>query len=169
MKMQRFHPMGLLPVAMLAGAAGADPLAACGAGPAFPDAVAALEAEGWSVLPRDARLSEAQTDALAWTLMAHYAADTGGEDVETLLDLQRAAAPGLLARVDGDESRARVLFREGDVLTIAETRTPPGRALRVCRTAGAHAHGLPPVDTARLDGAPALGELLTILPEERDQ
>ncbi|MEM7644458.1 MAG: hypothetical protein AAF366_18325 [Pseudomonadota bacterium] len=148
----------------------ADVPTACTETPAFADAIAQLEADGWQVQPRDAQLTEAQIDALAWTLMAmrFIGGDTGGQTTETLLDLQRNAAPGLLVRVDTDTTRARVLLDGDDALTVTQTRTIPGRVERVCHLAstGPAPDGVEPIDTTGFDGAPAtLAEWRTVLPE----
>ncbi|MCK0168163.1 hypothetical protein MWU52_11415 [Jannaschia sp. S6380] len=148
----------------------ADLPAACTQAPTFAAALAQLEAGGWQTQPRDATFTQAQTDALAWTLMTRYVGtDTGGEEIATLLDLQRAAVPGLLARVDGDTTLSRVLLNGDDALTITQTRTAPGRIERSCRlaSAGPAPAGLDLIDTSGIEGAPAtLAETLTILPEE---
>lgn len=138
----------------------------------FGNAIAQLEADGWRLLDRDAQLTEVQIDALAWTLMAmRYVGggDTGGQDTEVLLDIQRQAAPGLLLLRDTDTTRARVLFDGDDALTVTQTRTIPGRVERVCRLSSAAEEapaGVTPLDTTGFDGAPAtLAEIVTVLPE----
>ncbi|SFJ39746.1 hypothetical protein SAMN04488095_2739 [Jannaschia pohangensis] len=142
----------------------ADVTDACAVTAAFPEAVAQLEGEGWTVLTRDADLTPEQIDALAWTLMTGYiAGDDGGEDIATLLDLQRKAVPGLLLRRDTDTTRSRVLVQGNDALTLVQTRTIPGRVERVCRLAATEApEGL---DLIEAEGAPALAEITTVLPE----
>ena len=154
--------------------AAADIATACAGTSTFPDAVTQLESEGWTVLTRDSDLTEAQVDALAWTLMTGYlAGDDGGEDIATLLDLQRRSAPGLLARRDTDTTKSRVLTDDDSVLTIVQTRTLPGRVERICRfatTGNAAADapvGLTIINTTEVDGAPeTLAEIATVLTEE---
>lgn len=162
-------------IPLLTAMAGATPVladipTACTAASTFDGAVAQLEAEGWQVQARDADLTDAQTDALAWTLMTRYvASDTGGENPADLLDLQRRAAPGLLLRQDTDTTRGRVLLDGDNALTVTQTRTIPGRVERVCRLASAAAapEGITAMDTQGFEGAPeTLAEIVTILPEE---
>ncbi|MEM8850422.1 MAG: hypothetical protein AAGE03_10340 [Pseudomonadota bacterium] len=149
----------------------ADIPTACTETPAFDDAIAQLEADGWQLQTRDTQLTEVQTDALAWTLMAMRfvgGGDTGGQPTEVLLDLQRQAAPGLLLLRDTDTTRARVLLDGDDALTVTQTRTIPGRVERVCHLSSMDPapEGVEPLDTTGFDGAPAiLAEWITILPE----
>ncbi|MEM8823685.1 MAG: hypothetical protein AAGF30_08760 [Pseudomonadota bacterium] len=163
--------MGFYPILALATPALADIPTACTETPGFDDAIAQLEADGWQVQDRDAQLTETQVDAVAWTLMVtRYVGggDTGGQDTETLLDLQRQAAPGLLLRFDTDTTRARVLLDGDDALTVTQTRTIPGRVERACRLASTAepAAGIEPLDATGFDGAPTtLAEWITVLPE----
>ena len=164
----------ILAVTAIAGLpAWADIWDACTSALAFDAAIAELEAGGWQPQDRGAAFTDAQTDALAWTLMTRYVGtDTGGEDVATLLDLQRSAVPGLLVRVDTDTTRSRVLLNGDDALTLTQTRTASGHVERSCRlsSAGSVPAGFDDVDTQNIEGAPAtLAETVTILPEEPEQ
>ena len=149
---------------LAAGSAAAQPCAQ----PAFGDALAALGAEGWT--PATA-LTDAQTDALAWTRAITYVTgDDGGLTPDQVLDLQRAAAPGLLRRVDTDTTRSAVLIRGDEAMTITQTITAPGRAERRCRLAtAAPVAGTDPVDTTGWPGAPVLADLTFTLPSETSE
>lgn len=137
----------------------------------FSAAIATMEAEGWNVLTADATPAPEQIEALAWILMAGYAYDQGGEEIATLLALQRRAAPGLLRRVDTDAMRSRVLTQGGDALIVTETRIASGRVQRTCRLASAVAapSGFETIDIIDLEGAPTLAESVTILLQETEK
>ena len=144
--------------------ASADPSLAC-APVRLDAALAALDTAGWTRATDPATLTDAQVEALAWTLLTPYLTDSGGEEMATLLDLQRAAVPGLMRKVDTETTRARVLLAGDEVLTITETRTLPDRVERVCRVAGALSvpEGTTLLDTSDLSGAPATLAEVTIL------
>ena len=149
--------------ALLAAPAAAQPCAE----PAFADALAALETEGWTVAEA---LTDPQRDALAWTRAITYIqGDRGGRSPEDILALQRAAAPGLLRRVDTDTTRSAVLTRGDEAMTLTETVTAPNRIERQCRLATADP--LPdthPVDTSGWPDAPALADLTFVFEEETE-
>ncbi len=135
-----------------------------------------LAGQGYVRVEDPSRLTPAQTTNAAWTLMPTYLdasgrrADRGGEDVATLLDLQRRAVPGLFRRVDTDAARLRLHVRGDDVITIAET-VADGRTERSCRLAlGAAATDVVSagaLDTGGHPDAPARGLYVSqsVLPE----
>jgi hypothetical protein len=135
--------------------------------PSFADALAALQAEGWT---RAETLTDAQRDALAWTrAITYFQGDDGGRTPDEILALQRAAAPGLLRRVDTDTTRSAVLTRGDEAMTITETVTAPNRRERQCRIAtAAPLPDTPLIDTTGWPGAPALADLTFIFPEETE-
>ncbi|WP_298436698.1 hypothetical protein [uncultured Jannaschia sp.] len=136
--------------------------------PAFANALAALQADGWTVATE---LTDTQAEALAWSRAITYmTGDDGGLSPEQVLDLQRRAAPGLLRRVDTDSTRSRVLIRGDDAMTITETVTIPGQIERQCRLAtGASLDDVQPVDTTGWPGAPVLADLTLTFPQETDR
>ncbi len=155
---------GILALSLTAGSAEAQVTPCAGTAP-FDDTLAALEADGWTIASEPGALAP-HIDRLAWTLMLPYLADDGGEDIATLLDLQRRAVPGLLAKRDTDATRARVLIRGDGAMTLTETRTTPDRVERTCRIARDATAGPGTIDTSTFPDAPALTEIATILPEE---
>lgn len=127
--------------------------APCLVGGPFADTLAALEAEGWAVLPPGEPVPEPVADRLGWGLVATYvASDTGGATLAELHDIQRRAVAGLARKRDTDATRSRLLTREGPdpgvapvagaadtaargmaAMTITRTTTRPGRVEQVCR------------------------------------
>ncbi|MEL6587773.1 MAG: hypothetical protein AAFQ50_14130, partial [Pseudomonadota bacterium] len=133
----------------------------------FDEAIEALRTAGWALA------SAEDTDAaehLAWTLMIPYLeTDRGGEDVSTLLGLQRIAVPGLFRKADTDATRTRVLRRPDGAMTVTQITDPLGVATRTCRIART---APPPSDgpSFAAPGAPqTLIERVITLPQEVSQ
>ncbi|MDB2407148.1 hypothetical protein N9W17_01270 [Jannaschia sp.] len=152
----------IVAVCLSTSAANAGPCEA----PSFDTTLAALQSDGWA---ETQTLTPAQTEALAWTRAITYiTGDDGGLSPAQVLDLQRAAAPGLLKRVDTDTTRSAVLTRDTDAMTITETQTAPGLRERRCRFATATPIDAPAIDTTGWPGAPALADLILTF-EETDE
>lgn len=123
-----------LVLAVLAAPAAAQGFDACTGDAPWDATLAALEAEGWAVVPPGAVVPEAAVDRLAWLNVAAYYvdADTGGAQVTRLHEQQRMAVRGLARKVDTDATRARVLTRPDGALRLTRTTTLPGRVEQLC-------------------------------------
>ena len=88
---------------------------------AHPDAaafVAALEAEGLTLLPSGEAMPEEVVDRLSWILAAEYLlTDTGGQPLADILASQRMAAGNIARLAPLPEATTRVLIDDGADLT----------------------------------------------------
>lgn len=76
------------------------------------DTVTALAQQGWILVP-EGDLAPEVIELLIWPQVAFYATgDTGGEQIKSIVDLQRKTVAGFARKKDIPQSQTRILHRQ---------------------------------------------------------